>query len=280
MTIQLDDDAIDPGDSVSITVIASYPTAIEWIEWEAVEEDNGNDNESSASDPELSGDEFDCDGSTNCANVWTVNPTVPGEYQVRARARAENGVTSEWVTTSLDVRDTGPRPRRHQPGRQRRSATCARAAMPQRHGGPRVTMEQTRCPNCGGYKVSLWPVQEAQNQEERDEGRLPTWFCYIALLFAILFVIGVVGALINNPIAILISVGVVGLVLLSFIWWANKVKIPRPVIITSSFNGCLTCGFRWDWSPGTPTPEAKVDTARRGARYAGRCFSLHVQRLA
>ena len=110
VTIQLDDDAIDPGDSVSITVIASYPTAIEWIEWEAVEEDNGNDNESSASDPELSGDEFDCDGSTNCANVWTVKPTVPGEYQVRARARAENGVTSEWVTTGLDVRDTGPTP--------------------------------------------------------------------------------------------------------------------------------------------------------------------------
>ena len=108
VTIQLDDDAIDPGDSVSVTVIASYPTAIEWIEWEAVEADNGNDNESSVSDAELSGDEFDCDGSTNCANVWTVRPTVPGEYEVRARARAENGTTSEWVTTSLDVRDTGP----------------------------------------------------------------------------------------------------------------------------------------------------------------------------
>ena len=50
VTIQLDDDAIDPGESVSVTVIASYPTAIEWIEWEAVEEDNENDNESSASD--------------------------------------------------------------------------------------------------------------------------------------------------------------------------------------------------------------------------------------
>ena len=33
---------------------------------------------------------------------------MPGEYEVRARARGENGVTSEWVTTSLDVRDADP----------------------------------------------------------------------------------------------------------------------------------------------------------------------------
>ena len=79
MTIQLDDDVIDPGESVNVTVIASYPTAIEWIEWEGVEADNENDNESSASDAALSGDEFDCDGTTNCANVWTVKPTVPGD---------------------------------------------------------------------------------------------------------------------------------------------------------------------------------------------------------
>jgi hypothetical protein len=108
VTIQLDDDVIDPGESVSVTVIASHPTAIEWIEWEGVEADNENDNGSSASDSELSGDQLDCDGSTNCANVWTVKPTVPGEYEVRARAQGENGVTSEWVTTGLHVRDTGP----------------------------------------------------------------------------------------------------------------------------------------------------------------------------
>jgi hypothetical protein len=110
VTIQLDDDAIDPGDTVNVTVIASHPTAIEWIEWEGVEGHNENDNESSASDPELSGDQFDCDGSTNCANVWTIRPTVPGDYQVRARARAENGSTSEWAAAGLDVRDTGPTP--------------------------------------------------------------------------------------------------------------------------------------------------------------------------
>ena len=104
MTIQLDDDAIDPGESVNVTVIATYPTAIDWIEWEGVKAENENDNESSSSDPELSRKEHDCNGTTNCANVWSVKPTVPGEYHLRARARGEDGVTSEWVTTSLRVR--------------------------------------------------------------------------------------------------------------------------------------------------------------------------------
>ena len=125
-------------------------------------------------------------------------------------------------------------------------------------------MEQTRCPNCGGYKVSLLPVKEVQNQAERDEARLPNWFRYAALLFGIFFCIGVLGAIANNPIAILITVGVIGLVLLSFIWWANRVNIPRPVVITRAYHGCLTCSFRWVWSPGAPTPEVKIDTARRG----------------
>jgi hypothetical protein len=125
-------------------------------------------------------------------------------------------------------------------------------------------MDQTRCPNCGGYKVSLRPVREVQNQGEIDETRLPIWFRYVAIVFAIIFFIGVVGALVNSPIAILITIGVVGLVLLSFIWWANKLKIPRPVILTRSYHGCLTCGSRWVWSPGAPTPEMKIDTTRRG----------------
>jgi hypothetical protein len=110
VTIQLDDDAIDPGESVNVTVIASYATAIEWIQFEGVEADSENDNASTASDPELSRKEFDCDSTLNCANVWTVKPTVPGEYDLRARGRGEDGVTSAWVTTSLRVRDSGPTP--------------------------------------------------------------------------------------------------------------------------------------------------------------------------
>jgi len=109
VTIQLDDDAIDPGESVNVTVIASYATGIDWIEWEGVkaDNDNGNDNASSASDPELSRTEHDCDGNSNCANVWSVKPTVPGDYVLRARGRGEDGVTSEWVRTGLRVRDAG-----------------------------------------------------------------------------------------------------------------------------------------------------------------------------
>ena len=110
VTIQLDDDVIDPGESVNITVIASYPTGIDWIEWEGVEADNNNDNDSSASDSALSGEEHDCNSDANCANVWSVKPTVPGDYDLRARARGENGVTSEWVTTGLRVRDSGSTP--------------------------------------------------------------------------------------------------------------------------------------------------------------------------
>ena len=106
VTIQVDDDAIDPGESVNVTVIASYATGIDWIEWEGVraDNDNGNDNASSTSDPELSLKEHDCDGNANCANVWSVKPTVPGDYILRARARGEDDVTSAWVRTPLRIR--------------------------------------------------------------------------------------------------------------------------------------------------------------------------------
>jgi hypothetical protein len=104
VTIQLDDDVIDPGESINVTVIASYPTGIDWIEWEGVAVDNENDNTSSASDPELSSKEHDCNGTQNCANVWSVRPTVPGDYALQARARGEDGITSRWVRTALRVR--------------------------------------------------------------------------------------------------------------------------------------------------------------------------------
>ena len=113
VTIQLDDDAIDPGESINVTVIAAYDAGIDWIQWEGVkrenenENENGNDNESSESDPELSLKEHDCNGTQNCANVWSVKPTVPGEYRMRARGKGEDGITSDWVTTVLHVRDTG-----------------------------------------------------------------------------------------------------------------------------------------------------------------------------
>jgi len=104
ITIQTDDELIDPGQSVAITVIARYPTAIRWIEFEGIESDNNNSNDNASSDPELSRKRFDCDSRTECANVWTIHPTVPGRYTLQARAEGVDNVRSEWVTTSLRVR--------------------------------------------------------------------------------------------------------------------------------------------------------------------------------
>ena len=47
---------------------------------------------------------FACDNQTQCANVWTVSPTIPGEYTLRARAEGVDNVRSEWVTISFRVR--------------------------------------------------------------------------------------------------------------------------------------------------------------------------------
>src|SRR6185369_6690498 len=46
VTIQVDDDVIDPGQSIDVTVIASYATGIATIEWEGVKAENENDNDS------------------------------------------------------------------------------------------------------------------------------------------------------------------------------------------------------------------------------------------
>jgi hypothetical protein len=99
--LQLDDDLIDPGQKLRVTVIARSSAGLEWIEWA------GDDTD----DPVL--DEthrFDgCDQRTECASVWEVTPTKGGRFDLRARARDKNGVRSEWVVTQLRVRD-GPTP--------------------------------------------------------------------------------------------------------------------------------------------------------------------------
>jgi hypothetical protein len=104
VTIQVDDDAIDPGESLNVTVIASYNGGLDWIEWEGVKLDTENDNPSSSSDPELSRKEHDCNGTPNCANVWSVKPTEPGDYVLWARAKGEDGVTSALATTLIHIR--------------------------------------------------------------------------------------------------------------------------------------------------------------------------------
>jgi len=114
VTLQVDDDNIDPGETINVTVIATGSVGIDWIEWEGVYDGNQNSNQNdndSASDPSLARQRFDCDKNTQCANVWLVTPTVPGRYTLRARARDVNDNRTDWVSmTSLRVRDSGTTP--------------------------------------------------------------------------------------------------------------------------------------------------------------------------
>jgi hypothetical protein len=105
VTLQVDDDKIDPGQTISVTVIARYATPIDWIQFEGVAGTNNNDNEATV-DPALTRQEFDCDSRTECANVWQITPTISGDVTLRARARGEDGVRSEWSTLTLHIRGT------------------------------------------------------------------------------------------------------------------------------------------------------------------------------
>jgi hypothetical protein len=133
VTIQVNDDRIDPGQSVDVTVIARYATPIDWIEWEGILEENANENDNSSTspDPELARRRFDCDDRTECANVWTVHPTVPGDYELRARAEGTDDVRSDWVTVSFRVREGSATPTT--------TATSASTATPTPPATPTAT---------------------------------------------------------------------------------------------------------------------------------------------
>ena len=106
--IQVDDDVIDPGQTVNITLIANYTGNIEWLEFEGVESENNNENDNDASnDPALARQRIDCDDVNPCAKVIAINPTIEGRYTLRARGRGTDGVRSDWFTTTLRVRGGG-----------------------------------------------------------------------------------------------------------------------------------------------------------------------------
>jgi hypothetical protein len=104
VTITRDDATIDPGQSVRIQLIAQDDNGVEWIQFEGVFEDNNNGNDNLADDPTLQRQQFNCDNQTQCAQIFNIAPTVPGDYLLRARARDRDGNRSEWVTTTLRVR--------------------------------------------------------------------------------------------------------------------------------------------------------------------------------
>jgi hypothetical protein len=103
ITLQVDDDRIDPGQTIAVTVIGRYATPIDWVEFEGVSGDNNNDNDAIV-DAALARQRFDCDDRTECATVWNVTPSISGDVTLRARGRGTDGVRSDWQTLTLRVR--------------------------------------------------------------------------------------------------------------------------------------------------------------------------------
>jgi hypothetical protein len=101
VSIQVDDDQIDPGDELSVTVIARDPRGLDWIAWEG--DDTG--------DAELDREHrFDCNGQTECANVWQVTATQPGRHTLNARARTTDDVESDLMPVTVRVREVSATP--------------------------------------------------------------------------------------------------------------------------------------------------------------------------
>ena len=104
VTITRDDPTIDPGQNVRVQIIARDPSGVEWIQFEGREGTNNN-NDNQSADPALARQQFECDNQTECAWILNIAPTVSGDVTVRARARDSEGNRSDWVTTTLRVRE-------------------------------------------------------------------------------------------------------------------------------------------------------------------------------
>jgi hypothetical protein len=103
ITLQLSDDRVEIGDTLTITVIARDEDGIDWLRWEGEPRDSDDEN-----DPALGEErEADCDEREECANVWEIQPSKPGRYVIYARARDEAGNRTE---VSGEVRFRGEEP--------------------------------------------------------------------------------------------------------------------------------------------------------------------------
>ena len=92
---------MNSGQPVSITVIARDPRGLDWITWEG---DNTDDRELDSEH------RFDCNGQTECANVWTVTPTRAGRFTLNARAQTTDDVESDLAPITLRVREASATP--------------------------------------------------------------------------------------------------------------------------------------------------------------------------
>jgi hypothetical protein len=91
LTLQLSDDSVRTGETVSITVIARDNSGIDWLRIEGEPRDGDK-----ADDPELANErEVDCEDRQECANVWELTATIEGRYSIFARARSSDGRRSE-----------------------------------------------------------------------------------------------------------------------------------------------------------------------------------------
>jgi hypothetical protein len=109
-TFRVDDDRIDPNDTIQVTIVARDSDGVDWIQFEGEPEentsDNGNDNEDAPDDPALARQEHNCDDDeTECVWQFDVRPTLSGDYKLRARARDVNGNRGEWTEIDLTVRE-------------------------------------------------------------------------------------------------------------------------------------------------------------------------------
>ena len=102
----MDDDLIDPGQPVKVTLIARHTSPLEWIQyWVNLGDENPDQDHSPATDPQLVSQGIRCEGQTDCAFVWTISPTTPGRYTLWGRSADRAGVLSEWTSTRLRIRD-------------------------------------------------------------------------------------------------------------------------------------------------------------------------------
>lgn len=106
VSIQVDDEVVNPGQTVRLTLIGADDKGLQWIEWEGTFFDDGEDNDNrSTGDPVLDGrHRHECDDQMQCANIWTITPTKSGRFILRARARDTAEQRSEWVNIPFRVR--------------------------------------------------------------------------------------------------------------------------------------------------------------------------------
>jgi hypothetical protein len=116
VSIQVDDERIQVGQTVNVTVIAQDNKAIEWIQWEGTIPGDGDNDNKATGDGDLDAEHrHDCDGQSQCAFVWQIAPKTSGEYVLRARGRDTAGNRSEWVSIEFRVR-AGPATATPNPG--------------------------------------------------------------------------------------------------------------------------------------------------------------------